>query len=402
MYQTSDVAQTSQSNAVYDAAGQRVATQVDGIWTFFIYDVFGKLVAEYGGVPPADGGGVKYVISDWQGSTRAVVNNSGFVVSRMDYTAYGDDIGAGTGMRAAAQGFGSTNKPRQRYGLTERDEATGLDHTPWRKHENRAGRWTSPDPYKGSMSLGDPQSFNRYAYVGNDPVNLVDPSGLDDIIRIHVRGLPWPGGGGGGGGGRTDPETGIIDDPRTKCYGPTCGGGGAAPQPPTPDPCEGKKGNLDHYAGGNTGIPHISPRHISQSPEFAPGGIDEKSYYTFGTFFTNGAASRTTSQREQIVMNLNQEAFMYGGAIRQGNRTAYVYAPFVSATAGANGVEGFVVGQDKSRNYYFTNVRTVVVGGDCRTVITSFPGLPGGLTPGDPRISGTATWWKPGITIPFL
>jgi hypothetical protein len=37
-----------------------------------------------------------------------------------------------------------------------------------------------PDPYDGSYNLTDPQSFNRYAYVQNDPVNFVDPSGLDD------------------------------------------------------------------------------------------------------------------------------------------------------------------------------------------------------------------------------
>ncbi len=36
----------------------------------------------------------------------------------------------------------------------------------------------SPDPYLGSMELGDPQSFNRYGYVGNDPINFIDPSGL--------------------------------------------------------------------------------------------------------------------------------------------------------------------------------------------------------------------------------
>ncbi|MBK9438868.1 MAG: hypothetical protein IPN51_12970 [Chloracidobacterium sp.] len=29
------------------------------------------------------------------------------------------------------------------------------------------------------MSIGDPQSFNRYHYVGNDPLNFIDPSGLD-------------------------------------------------------------------------------------------------------------------------------------------------------------------------------------------------------------------------------
>jgi len=63
--------------------------------------------------------------------------------------------------------------------MTERDDATGLDHTWWRKYENRAGRLTSADPYLGSMRITNPQSFNRYAYVNNDPVNFVDPSGLD-------------------------------------------------------------------------------------------------------------------------------------------------------------------------------------------------------------------------------
>ena len=37
-----------------------------------------------------------------------------------------------------------------------------------------------PDPLGGS--IGNPQSFNRYGYVLNDPVNLVDPTGLKDDI----------------------------------------------------------------------------------------------------------------------------------------------------------------------------------------------------------------------------
>ncbi len=89
---------------------------------------------------------------------------------------------AGFGLRTLTQGFGAASFPRQKYGLTERDDATGMDHTWFRKHENRAGRWTSPDPYGGSMSIGDPQSFNRFSYVGADPVNYVDPSGL---LRIQ-------------------------------------------------------------------------------------------------------------------------------------------------------------------------------------------------------------------------
>jgi hypothetical protein len=48
-----------------------------------------------------------------------------------------------------------------------------------------------PDPYSGSMSIGDPQSFNRYGYVRNDPVNLVDPGGLDFCWGNTLIGDPW-------------------------------------------------------------------------------------------------------------------------------------------------------------------------------------------------------------------
>lgn len=37
----------------------------------------------------------------------------------------------------------------------------------------------SPDPYGTSMDTGNPQSFNRHAYVMGDPVNRSDPTGLD-------------------------------------------------------------------------------------------------------------------------------------------------------------------------------------------------------------------------------
>ncbi len=40
------------------------------------------------------------------------------------------------------------------------------------------GRFLSPDPYQASGGPGVPQSWNRYAYVMNNPVNYGDPSGL--------------------------------------------------------------------------------------------------------------------------------------------------------------------------------------------------------------------------------
>lgn len=176
MFKTTSTDNTSQANSVYDAGGMRVADKVDGVWRYLVYDLGGKLVEEYGG--PTGNSGLKYIFTDWQGSTRATTDNSGNVQTRSDYSAYGEEISVGTGQRTSQQGFGVVSNVRQKYGSTERDDASGLDDTWFRKLENRGGRWTSPDPYNGSINPGNPQTFNRYSYVGNDPANYIDPSGL--------------------------------------------------------------------------------------------------------------------------------------------------------------------------------------------------------------------------------
>ena len=99
-------------------------------------------------------------------------------MARHDYYPFGESVQAGVGQRTSGQGFGATDQFRSRFAGTEGDAGTGLEHTLWRKMESRSGRWTSVDPYRGSMRRGDPQSFNRYSYVGNDPINFTDPSGL--------------------------------------------------------------------------------------------------------------------------------------------------------------------------------------------------------------------------------
>lgn len=50
-------------------------------------------MAEYGGLQATDEGGVKYVLQDWQGSTRAVVENTGNIQSRSDDMAFGEQLG---------------------------------------------------------------------------------------------------------------------------------------------------------------------------------------------------------------------------------------------------------------------------------------------------------------------
>jgi RHS repeat-associated protein len=130
------------------------------------------------------GAGLRYVLQDVQGTTRVVTNGSGTVVARHDYLPFGEEVGSNIGPRTSGQGYGLSDANRQKYGLTERDQTSGLDHTWFRKYESLSGRWTSPDPYGGSMRIGNPQSFNRYNYAQNDPVNYTDSSGLDIYLPL--------------------------------------------------------------------------------------------------------------------------------------------------------------------------------------------------------------------------
>jgi len=57
-----------------------------------------------------------------------------------------------------------------------------LDYAKNRYHQPGMGRFMTPDPYGGSISLGNPGSWNRYSYVGGDPVNGLDPLGLCNAI----------------------------------------------------------------------------------------------------------------------------------------------------------------------------------------------------------------------------
>lgn len=62
----------------------------------------------------------------------------------------------------------------------ERDNESDLDYAKARYHNYNHGRFTSPDPLFYTASRpGDPQMFNLYAYVRNNPLRLVDPDGKD-------------------------------------------------------------------------------------------------------------------------------------------------------------------------------------------------------------------------------
>jgi RHS repeat-associated protein len=216
MWWSANTDNTGEATAVYDALGQRVQTTFNGNTKTLVYDVFGRMVAEYDSQAQSGTGGVKYLMADLQGSARVVTDGSGAVVARHDYQPFGGEVGATIGLRTTGQKYDVSDSTRQKYALTERD-ATGLDHTDWRKYDNSAGRWTSPDPYNGSMAVDDPQSFNRYSYTQNDPVNFVDPSGLAWIVPDATTGWGLYSWGFWGAGNLMDPVRrpgldDILDD----------------------------------------------------------------------------------------------------------------------------------------------------------------------------------------------
>jgi RHS repeat-associated protein len=80
---------------------------------------------------------------------------------------------------------------RQKFTGYESDAETGLNYAQARYQSNIQGRFTSIDPLGASARIENPQSFNRYSYVGNSPLNNVDPSGLMlSDIGVYQTGNP--------------------------------------------------------------------------------------------------------------------------------------------------------------------------------------------------------------------
>ena len=125
-----------------------------------------------------------------------------------------------------------TAEDTDKFGRYVRDSVSGLDYAEQRYYSSAAGRFVTPDPYEGSVRLGDPDSWNRYSFVSNDPVNRVDPRGLDDSDEWGGSGASWDWSdpnagvseptGGGGGGDSWDPGTNTVtSDPDPVPYDPS-------------------------------------------------------------------------------------------------------------------------------------------------------------------------------------
>jgi RHS repeat-associated protein len=76
-------------------------------------------------------------------------------------------------------GDGPAGNDRVRFATYTRDSYTGLDYANQRMYASTYGRFLTPDPMGAkAANPNDPESWNRYAYAIDDPVNRNDPNGL--------------------------------------------------------------------------------------------------------------------------------------------------------------------------------------------------------------------------------
>jgi RHS repeat-associated protein len=214
---------------VYDADGRRVKRISNGSETRYIYGFGGELLAEYAPVAAVtapqkeygyrggqllvvwDGSEIgdrqlQWLVQDHLGSTRMVVDRSGSLagITRRDYAPFGEELYAGFRLNGSGQGQYGYEPPQsnvsQKFGSKERDIETGLDFFEARYLASMQGRFTSPDPFNPVVDIDDededefdeylsqPQNWNRYVYVWNNPLRYVDPDGERVYVVAYTTG----------------------------------------------------------------------------------------------------------------------------------------------------------------------------------------------------------------------
>lgn len=157
--QRSSVTSGGAESDYYYFGGRLFAINSPSGWTDLIY-AGSQRIATVAGTQTA---APVYDVVDHAGSEVATVNGGTGAQSSLDYTPYGQVLN-GTN----SDGFVFTGLQR---------DPDGLDHADMRQYTSTAGRWITSDPYSGSYDIENPQSLNRYAYVNNNPLGFIDPSG---------------------------------------------------------------------------------------------------------------------------------------------------------------------------------------------------------------------------------
>src|SRR5690348_1559623 len=117
-----------------------------------------------------------YSHTDWLGTERARVctgNCGGYNQDNCTSLPFGDGLSCTLPLTS---GYVS----HMHFTGKQRDFETGLDNFGARFDASSFGRFTSPDPENAGADDQDPQSWNAYAYVMDNPLNDTDPDGRSD------------------------------------------------------------------------------------------------------------------------------------------------------------------------------------------------------------------------------
>jgi RHS repeat-associated protein len=192
-----------------------------------------------------------YTHADWLGSAR--------LHSTPSRTVYGD-----TAFAPFGETYANTNPPdAYHFADYPLNFALGLYDTPFREYHTVQGRWITPDPAGlAVVDPGNPQTWNRYAYVHNNPVSFTDPLGLTDCPDGHygcncpIDGCPRDYYGPGNPGNGCDPSDASCDG------GP--GGGGPGQGGPGPGGPSNGGGTHGPWPGNQTtGLPQLPTQPLS-------------------------------------------------------------------------------------------------------------------------------------------
>jgi RHS repeat-associated protein len=158
---------TDQVQYVYDYAGRRVKRMTAQETRYDVYGLTG-LMSEF---TTADSGltdeRAAYVIPEHNGTGVLFVGGDGAVIESNRTLPFGE---------LWEDNANSANV--RKFTTYDRDPDTGLDYAMARHYSSKEGRFLSPDPGHVGADPGNPQSWNAYVYVLNDPTNSTDPTGM--------------------------------------------------------------------------------------------------------------------------------------------------------------------------------------------------------------------------------
>ncbi|MBK8164196.1 MAG: RHS repeat protein [Gammaproteobacteria bacterium] len=176
--------------------GQRIKKTVSSTSTLFIYDEQGRLIGEYDNAGTAinetvyledqpvgvlKSSAIYYVHTDHLNTPRAISDTSNTMIWRWDSDPFGTTVANEDPDTNSVTFTYNLRFPGQYY-----DQESGLSYNYFRDYDPVTGRYNESDP------IGLAGGFNTYAYVGNTPLEFIDPLGLT-AIPITTPAIP-PGG----------------------------------------------------------------------------------------------------------------------------------------------------------------------------------------------------------------